>query len=1100
MSNFIQEVLGLLKNRKVLTTIDSQKDYIQLGRKRESSLVVPGYNPQMDPYAIKISDLISSFIILSGTANHIPLFSPSNPNELIDSNIYQDPTYGSVHIYNTAIPTGDTLKYALTIEGANPLQTINSNTILLPNNILLGRPKNTTVTTSLVFGESSSQNLTTGNNVIAIGDGSLFQATNVTDTVSIGNDALFSATNIQQSTVIGSNAGLDITTGGNNILIGYSSGEGITTGGGNTIIGGPHLTPLSSSLTNHILILNGAGDQRITVDDVGRFGLNQATPSAWMDIRGGGSVYPMLSLESSDPVSYIEYTAFPTLGGSQWHVGLSQGGNNGVDNIMYFISDNTSATPDAFSIQRITGNVGIGTYAPDTKLRVVGEAKIGALGYLRLFDGAGGADVRSESGGLYIGTNLADPVDFYTDDIARLRVTGTGQVGIGFGVGSFIHLLDVNGNARVIGHLYDSINNQGTVGQILTKTATGQEWQAPTGGVTGSGTNNYIPLWTGTTSLGDSIASFDSVNNNIDFAGGITTTQDIIVNTVNIGKTASSGLGNYVFSTNSLASITTGAYNIAIGTSNLTGLTTGNYNIAIGVSALENTTAGENVGIGQNAGIATTTGIRNTYLGNGAGATVTTSSSNAFIGFNSGGGQPYASNNTGVGAESLYGALPPVSGVIVRDSNTAIGSRAGFRCATSNNLYLGSSAGFNHNLGGGAVFIAGSSGVLGTNYTNVIKIGDGSGNDRILITAAGQMGLGTAATGTPTDTLHVGGTFRLTGAYYDSTNSAGTSGQLLSSTGTGTQWITASGTGTVTSVDVSGGTTGLTTSGGPITTSGTITLAGTLIAANGGTGQTTYAQGDVLYGNASGGLSKLSPGTVGQVLSTNGAGADPSWIAVGGTGTVTSVDISGGTTGLAFTGGPITTSGTITASGTLDTNNGGTGISAGTLADLQDSLGLKKTFVHFEWTGSTIPYFNVTNGVDTNIPFDTSVTSGNLGTATGFTVTVNGGTTKTTFLCNDTGYYSVTLRLHFFDQFGNLDVVGKISDFTAVLPIKGIIDDKSSETSGDKMFHGTTYLQMTSGTTYEFIVNFSGGTGQNPFPSNANQMVTEVIIESVSLV
>jgi trimeric autotransporter adhesin len=46
------------------------------------------------------------------------------------------------------------------------------------------------------------------------------------------------------------------------------------------------------------------------------------------------------------------------------------------------------------------------------------------------------------------------------------------------------------------------------------------------------------------------------------------------------------------------------------------------------------------------------------------------------------------------------------------------------------------------------------------------------------------------------------------------------------------------GSGTVTSVDVSGGTTGLTTSGGPVTTSGTITLAGTLNVANGGTGAT----------------------------------------------------------------------------------------------------------------------------------------------------------------------------------------------------------------------------------------------------------------------
>lgn len=47
--------------------------------------------------------------------------------------------------------------------------------------------------------------------------------------------------------------------------------------------------------------------------------------------------------------------------------------------------------------------------------------------------------------------------------------------------------------------------------------------------------------------------------------------------------------------------------------------------------------------------------------------------------------------------------------------------------------------------------------------------------------------------------------------------------------------------GTVLSVDISGGSTGLTASGGPITTSGTITLAGTLAVANGGTGSTSAA-------------------------------------------------------------------------------------------------------------------------------------------------------------------------------------------------------------------------------------------------------------------
>ncbi len=87
--------------------------------------------------------------------------------------------------------------------------------------------------------------------------------------------------------------------------------------------------------------------------------------------------------------------------------------------------------------------------------------------------------------------------------------------------------------------------------------------------------------------------------------------------------------------------------------------------------------------------------------------------------------------------------------------------------------------------------------------------------------------------------------------------------------GTAFVWATA-GSGTVTSVAVSGGTTGLTTSGGPITSSGTITLAGTLAAVNGGTGQSTYAVGDILYASTTSAVSKLTVGTTGQVLTSSG--------------------------------------------------------------------------------------------------------------------------------------------------------------------------------------------------------------------------------------
>jgi len=100
-------------------------------------------------------------------------------------------------------------------------------------------------------------------------------------------------------------------------------------------------------------------------------------------------------------------------------------------------------------------------------------------------------------------------------------------------------------------------------------------------------------------------------------------------------------------------------------------------------------------------------------------------------------------------------------------------------------------------------------------------------------------------------------------------------------------WATPAGSGTVTSVDVSGGTTGLTTSGGPVTTSGTVTLAGTLAVANGGTGQTSYTNGQLLIGNTTGNTLTKTTLTAGTgVTITNGTGSI-TIAASGGTGDVT---------------------------------------------------------------------------------------------------------------------------------------------------------------------------------------------------------------------
>lgn len=82
-------------------------------------------------------------------------------------------------------------------------------------------------------------------------------------------------------------------------------------------------------------------------------------------------------------------------------------------------------------------------------------------------------------------------------------------------------------------------------------------------------------------------------------------------------------------------------------------------------------------------------------------------------------------------------------------------------------------------------------------------------------------------------------------------------------TGNGTGAITGSGTcnttnATVSSVSGSGGTTGLTLTGGPITTTGTLSLGGTLGIANGGTDDTAFTTNQLTYYNGTGLVSASS--------------------------------------------------------------------------------------------------------------------------------------------------------------------------------------------------------------------------------------------------
>lgn len=104
-----------------------------------------------------------------------------------------------------------------------------------------------------------------------------------------------------------------------------------------------------------------------------------------------------------------------------------------------------------------------------------------------------------------------------------------------------------------------------------------------------------------------------------------------------------------------------------------------------------------------------------------------------------------------------------------------------------------------------------------------------------------------------------------------------------------------------------------------------------------------------IYNNTTGGFAvtvKVSGGTgisvpngTKTILVYNGTDVvNATSYSASGSGTVTSVNVSGGSTGLSFTGGPVTTTGTITASGTLAIANGGTGTTSTTFVNLASNV------------------------------------------------------------------------------------------------------------------------------------------------------------------
>jgi trimeric autotransporter adhesin len=126
-------------------------------------------------------------------------------------------------------------------------------------------------------------------------------------------------------------------------------------------------------------------------------------------------------------------------------------------------------------------------------------------------------------------------------------------------------------------------------------------------------------------------------------------------------------------------------------------------------------------------------------------------------------------------------------------------------------------------------------------------------------------------------------TFTANGVLYGSgtsalgVTSAGTTGQvLLANTSGAPTWGSIPSTGAVTSFQTS--LNGLTPS---TASTGAVTLAGTLGPTSGGTGLSAYTTGDIIYASATNTLSALADVATGNALISGGVGVAPSWGKIG---------------------------------------------------------------------------------------------------------------------------------------------------------------------------------------------------------------------------
>jgi hypothetical protein len=553
-----------------------------------------------------------------------------------------------------------------------------------------------------------------------------------------------------------------------NVIGGIGSITQLQVTGVSTFTNGPVLIGSGTSTGTASQALQVTGGAYVS----GRFGIGTTNPdtSTLLDVRGN-IFATKITFSNSTPTQFtqvispagntgLDITCYGNYVGGFYAVDQPQGIQLQSGSSLYWTNSTSTQNSGDLFILRDSSNVlaqrnaGVGqtfriynTYTSSTNFE---RAQIGWTTNTFIVGtekGSAGGSARN----LYL----------QTDGTTRVAINTTGEVGIGTTVltGTASQRLQVIGGAYVSGNTGIGTTNPTSklyvVGDgFFTGVVTSTGFKGDGSGLTNLNFGSIAGAISGITILdeGTTVGTASSINS-LNFVGG-----NVVATASGVGATITiaSNLVGTALSISGISTFTNGP--VLIGTATSTGTASQRLQVTGGAYVSGNT------------GIGTTNPLQPLQVGFGTNIVVVDNIGELGIGVTNPLQKLHVLGNVLVAAGSATTQHITQRAYELNNGTLSWEASAGQLFSITNNLTSGS--------------------IFSVNDVSGIPSIDVDANGTVsMVSYGGSLGIGTI---NPSQKLHVQGSARISGAFFDSSNSAGTSGQILSSTQTATQWINAS--------------------------------------------------------------------------------------------------------------------------------------------------------------------------------------------------------------------------------------------------------------------------------------------------------------------